>query len=638
MDNDPQEEGSLQPEVDAQSLSPERAPQTAKPNRVGAHFDEPTPGLTRQSKSNRSRRSARGGAWQPALIIGLALGSLLTGGLLATDPGYGELTPIPVIQGEVWKDQIVVDLVDGTSDEDIESLRQEIGIDLKYNSKHSQAFGIMIATVPPSVRGAILKALQASPLVEAAEPNWINQALEAPNDPEYTKQWHLHTIGIEDAWEVTKGKGAIVAVIDTGVASENTSQGIRIRDFKQTRFTPGYDFLDDDDIAQELGGHGSHVASTIAESTDNGVLGAGVAPEATIMPMRVLSKLGGSNSDIADAIRLAADRGAHVINMSLGGSPYSKILHLAVQYAHDQDVAVICAAGNSGKEGVEYPARYPEAIAVSATGPRGELAPYSTWGAELDIAGPGGDLSQPNGGVFQNTFMAGEDQWVGLQGTSMASPHVAGVAALLVSQGIRDPEEIRRRLKESALPKGDPLRYGAGKLDATSAIRNAAWAQSFARARLMLAGALGALLLALGSERKSFKQRDQARLLLGLALAGGLALPDATQWCFGFGSCGHFLSHSIVLPAAAFFGLWHKGYENLGKAVLLGGAMHLAMDAFSGDSPFAAASWKRSAWLWIQVGIGALILTRASQWPLPWQMKGTNRKPQPSRSRKVSPA
>jgi len=547
----------------------------------------------------RAREWLSGARLRTTLAFALCCGS----GLLVVAGGPEDGHVPAVFDGQVFNGEIVVELARGARPESVAALAQGLGIALRPRSVHSAATGIHVATVLPGRRDAVLQALRASPLVAGAGPNWIYRPLWVPNDPNYKEQWHLHSIGMEAAWDVTRGKGAIVAVLDTGVASANTTQGIQIRDLAATTFVPGYDFVDDDDIAQELGGHGSHVSGTIAQSTNNGVLGAGVAPEASIMPIRVLSPLGGDSAAIAEGVRFAADHGAHVINMSLGGGPYCKVFHNAVQHALAQGTTVVCAAGNSGAEGVAYPARFPESIAVSAVGPTGELAPYSTWGKELTLAGPGGDTSRPGGGVYQNTFEKGKDVWVAYNGTSMAAPHVAGVAALLVALGVREPAEVRRVLCESAKSKGSPERYGAGLLDAEAAVGRAAGANRARRGRISLLAATGALFIAIGATREHARRATRRRFELALAFATGMLAPDALEWVLGFGSLLNLAGHSVLPAALAGVLLAQRGRQDLARWLAIGLALHLALDVWTGDSPFLAASWRRSAWLWVNVGL-----------------------------------
>src|SRR5439155_13388541 len=204
------------------------------------------------------------------------------------------------------------------------------------------------------------------------------------------------------------------------------------------------------------------------------------------MPLRVDDGKGKPKlSAIADALHYAADHAANVANMSLGfGSP-SEILAKAVQYAYKKDVTLICSAGNSGKEGVGYPGKYKECIAVAAVGPSALVADYSTWGKEVDIAAPGGDPKMGDSAqVWQETFQQRKG-WLGpsgprvdgfypMSGTSMAAPHVTGVAALLVSLGMTSPKEIRSQLRKTSKPHSpaDTNHYGAGILDASKAVES----------------------------------------------------------------------------------------------------------------------------------------------------------------------
>ncbi len=300
---------------------------------------------------------------------------------------------------------------------------------------------------------------------EYIEPNYRYSTLEVPNDPEYNKQWNFRSINVESAWDETKGKDTVVAVIDTGVS--------KVPDLKLTKFVSGYDFVNNTKDARDDNGHGTHVAGTIAQSTNNGYGVAGIAHEASIMPLKVLSGAGGGTvADIAEAIKFAADRDADVINMSLGGGGSSHLMEEAINYAYNKGVVIVAAAGNSGENASGYPARYPKVISVSATGASGEKAPYSNYGAGVDIAAPGGDENAP---ILQNTIdpSTGESVFLGTMGTSMASPHVAGVAALIKASGISEPTQVLDVLKKSSRKvTEDPLNYfGAGHLDAGAAVK-----------------------------------------------------------------------------------------------------------------------------------------------------------------------
>lgn len=252
----------------------------------------------------------------------------------------------------------------------------------------------------------------------------------------------------------------------------------RVPDLQKTKFVPGYDFVDDRTLVTDDNGHGTHVAGTIAQATNNNYGVAGIAYEASIMPLKVLSANGGGTvSDIAESIKFAADNGADIINMSLGGSGESQIMKEAINYAHNKGVVIVAAVGNANQNSASYPARYPHVFGVSATDPTGEKAPYSNFGAGVDISAPGGSTSDKNeaGGILQETINPenGKSVFASFQGTSMASPHVAGVAALVKASGIEDPEEITNIIKKSARAvKEDPLNhFGAGQLDAAAAVK-----------------------------------------------------------------------------------------------------------------------------------------------------------------------
>jgi serine protease len=339
-----------------------------------------------------------------------------------------------------------------------------------------------------------------NPNVEYAEPNFIAHAFWVPNDPLYGYQWNMSQIKMEQAWEITSGgPGVVVAVIDTGVAYEDYDEYVdnpgrgkdywityrQAPDLISTEFVSGWDFVNDDSHPNDDEGHGTHVTGTIAQSTNNGIGVAGVACKASIMPIKVLNSSGsGTYADIADGIYYAAQHGANVINMSLGGSSGSITLENALDFAHNAGVTIVCSSGNDGSTTtVSYPAAYDAyCIAVGATRYDEMVAYYSNGGASLDLTAPGGDTTvDQNGdgygdGVLQQTF--GSDPtdfgyWF-YQGTSMAAPHVSGVAALLIARGVAEtPDQVREVLQATAKDKGatgwDP-EYGWGIVDAFAAL------------------------------------------------------------------------------------------------------------------------------------------------------------------------
>jgi len=323
-----------------------------------------------------------------------------------------------------------------------------------------------------------------------AEPNYIAYAQFVPNDSYYNPyQWNFDNssyggIHMQDAWDTSTGSDVIIAVIDTGVAYEDYSIYRRAPDLSGTVFVPGYDFVGNDTHPNDNEGHGTHVTGTLAGTTNNSSGVAGVAFHASVMPVKVLNAQGsGTYADIADGIRFAADNGAHVINLSLGGSSSSQVMYDAVKYAYEKGVTIVAAAGNNGVNGVLYPAAYDDyVIAVGATRFDETRAPYSNYGSSLDIVAPGGDVSvDQNGdgygdGILQQTFGSNVRSfgYYFYQGTSMATPHVAGVAALVIANGnATTPDDVRTALESSADDIGVPGRdntYGWGLLNARSAL------------------------------------------------------------------------------------------------------------------------------------------------------------------------
>lgn len=235
-----------------------------------------------------------------------------------------------------------------------------------------------------------------------------------PNDARYGEQWALPVIGLPEAWESLPPRTITIAVIDSGVCSNHPDL--------QGRILPGYDFVDDDNDPTDTFGHGCGVAGVIAANSNNGQGIVGVAPNAQIMPLRVLNDVGlGNYSNIANAIVYAVDNGADIINLSLAGSTSSAILEAAVAYAVDNGVVVIAAAGNSGVEGAFFPAAYPSVIAVGSIDPvTYERSRFSNFGADIDVWAPGRDILTTN--------TAGGYEFV--SGTSFAAPIVAGITAM----------------------------------------------------------------------------------------------------------------------------------------------------------------------------------------------------------------
>ena len=432
---------------------------------------------------------------------------------------------------------IIIDFKDDVSDGEIESFEKSFAIDVQPIRGF---FKTERWTLLSDVKELTLwlKRLASSTLVESVEPNYIfgiygsNPDPKDFNDPFYKYQWHMAQIGLKEASKFSSGKGAIVAVIDTGVAFEKYDKYNVARDLNETEFVAPYNFLTNNEHANDDHGHGTHVAGTIAQSTNNSLGVVGVAPSAKIMPLKVLDASGrGSIAGIARAIRYAADNGAHVINMSLGGPLPSRALRKALQYADSKGVISICAAGNSGKS-VGYPAKYAECLAVSAVQYDEKITFYSSRGPEIEIAAPGGNVRVDQNkdgypdGVLQNTVYTndpGKDDYMLFMGTSMAAPHVAGAAALLVAAGISHPERIKTLLKEGAKKRDNPREYGSGILDVSNSLKMALVDSGWSR--IILALVLGGLLL-----RKRAMQFLHPLSLIGLTLFSAGLFPLANYF------------------------------------------------------------------------------------------------------------
>ena len=339
---------------------------------------------------------------------------------------------------------------------------------------------------------ATVKAFQADPNVEYAEPNYIAHLTDTPNDPGYSQQWGMLAVHAEEAWAITKGSPAVtIAILDTGVdlnhpdlagkiwmnPGEIPGNGIDDDGNGYVDDVNGYDWVNLDNTPQDDNGHGTHVAGIAAASTNNGVGVAGVCWNCKIMPLKVLQSSGrGSYADIAAAVNYASNKGAKVINMSLGGYADSTVLRDALMAAFPTSV-LVAAAGNDGKcigPGSTcapfFPAAYNFVIGVEATEPGGKIVLFSNYdqdgptysgyteGYTYAIRAPGTDIY---GTMFDDTYAS-------LSGTSMAAPMVAGAAGLLVSQNPTwSKEKIRAQLVQSATGVSED---STGLLDIYSAL------------------------------------------------------------------------------------------------------------------------------------------------------------------------
>ncbi|HEU5435932.1 MAG TPA: S8 family peptidase [Telluria sp.] len=391
---------------------------------------------------------------------------------------------------------------------------QQVGVLLSHSHRIASGADILQINrrVSPAEASALAAELMArDPSVEYAEPDTIMVPMMTPTDTYYNQQWHyFETAGglrLPAAWDKASGTGVKVAVIDTGYRPHVDLSG---------QILAGYDFISNLSTAADGNGrdsdasdpgdsttqnqcgagvparssswHGTHVAGTVAARTNNGAGVAGVAYNAKVVPVRVLGKCGGYTSDIADGIIWASGGAvagvpanantAKVINMSLGGGgACGSTTQNAINGARSRGTVVIIAAGNSNTNVSGFtPANCAGVVAVAAVGRTGGKASYSNYGALVDVAAPGGDgvstdrvLSTLNNG----TTTPGADVYAWYQGTSMAAPHVAGVAALMLSKnGTLTPDQIEATLKSTA--RAFPAacsQCGTGIVDANAAVQ-----------------------------------------------------------------------------------------------------------------------------------------------------------------------
>ncbi len=385
---------------------------------------------------------------------------------------------------------------------------------------------------------AVAAALRLNPDVEYAQPRYRNYPMLRPNDPLYDRQWNLPALDMERAWDIQPQAGSeiVVAVLDTGVAFRTMTLRYTADTFRLTedgpvfpalgpiempfavapelgdaKFVSPWDFIWDDDLPVDLDGHGTHVSGTIGQLTNNGIGVAGMAYNVRIMPVKVIDDVWdfifnspyiGTDDTVARGIRYAADNGADVINMSIGrseGGPAS-VIDDAIRYAVSRGVFVAVAAGNNADSG-NAPSRtaqsapgIPGMVAVAAVGRALDRAYYSTTNSYVEIAAPGGDQRRDGGtgGILQQTLdldllhthelgpenfsapRADMFAYYYFQGTSMATPHVSALAALLMQQGITSPAAIEAAMKQFARdlgPAGVDNQYGHGLIQPRTTLR-----------------------------------------------------------------------------------------------------------------------------------------------------------------------
>ena len=382
-------------------------------------------------------------------------------------PGVAIAGPAAAPDGEgfaaalqAWEVSAIMPVFEGFAHPE---LARKLGLDRYYR----------LATPPGTDTPAMAADLRRfDGVVESVELDGVGTTAAIPNDPDFSMQWGMLNTGdiglagadinITPGWDITTGDpGVVLAVLDAGMDSH-----VELFD----RLIPGRNVAanpDNDDTGDVCISHGTHVAGIAAAGADNGQGVAGVDWQCRIMPVRVLNSCSGLESHLAEGIVWATDNGADVINMSLQFSTGSTVLHDAVLYAYGLDVAMVAASGNFGLQMVSFPARWPETIAVGAIESSGDRWASSNQGPNLDVMAPGVDVWSLN-----NTT-----QYQFLSGTSMATPHVAGVVTLMkaLDPGLT-PDELRQILRDTTVDMqaaGFDEATGHGRVDALAALTTA---------------------------------------------------------------------------------------------------------------------------------------------------------------------
>jgi thermitase len=386
-------------------------------------------------------------------IVGLGVAILLISSLSTIVFAASPSSSPPV--SDFSSQQILVKFKPGTSLPEAAQIHRQLGGQVKETIA---GIGVQVITVPKGQAMAKAKAYGLNARVAYAEPDFVAQAIGSPDDPYFGLQWGLTKVEAAQAWEMTNGSNSInIAIVDTGVDMDHPDLVDKL--VSNINLT---NFGNPDDVY----GHGTHVAGIAAATTNNGAGVAGLGYEATIMNVKVLDDNGmGAYSWIVSGIIWATDHGAEVINMSLGGSYASSALEDAVNYAWNKGVVLVAAAGNNGDTVPMYPAYYTNCIAVAATDANDARASWSNYGDWIDVAAPGVSI--------YSTLKNGNYGY--LSGTSMASPHVAGLAALVlttVSDANGDGklnDEVRSQIEATCDDIGING-IGYGRINAASAV------------------------------------------------------------------------------------------------------------------------------------------------------------------------
>lgn len=352
---------------------------------------------------------------------------------------------------------------------------------LNINDTHKNIKLLSLLNSIPEVKFAqpvLYVTTQALPNDTYIDPEQNNDWTKGTLSSDISDMWGLESIGMKSVWDTTEslmGNGIVIAVIDSGIDPfhEDISNALWRNDDNEY----GFDFVNNDAYPIDGHGHGTHVAGTIAAEINNHLGISGVAPGVKIMSLKALSNSGsGSDINIAAAIEFAADNGADIINMSLGGYGYSSVMEEAVNYAHSLGVIIVAAAGNSAENADKYsPAMFDNVITVGSLSTNETLSSYSNYGSTIEVVAPGEHIiSLRASGTSLGTAL--DSHYTTAAGTSMAAPHVSGVLALIKQKypGLSN-NQIAQVLYQSSTDIGETGKddvYGYGKINAYTAISN----------------------------------------------------------------------------------------------------------------------------------------------------------------------
>lgn len=401
-----------------------------------------------------------------SILLALLFGAAAALPVAANEPD----PPATAAAGEIIPGEVIVQFSEGTGAE----VAQEHGLAVEAELGAPGEGGPALVSTEGRSVAQVVAELKADPSVEQVEPNYVVQlvnegavAAVGVNDPQTGGQYSLDRMRVRDAWSLSTGGSNVIAVLDTGVQYDHPDLAGRL--------LPGYDFVNNDNDASDDNGHGTWVSGIIAANANDGYGIAGISWSDKILPVKIMNREGtGSTSDLLAAIAWGADQGADVINMSVGGFPYSQLMQDAVNYAFSKGAVLVGAAGNNRRQENFYPASFDNVISVSATQVDDEFSNWSSYGPKVDVSAPGSSVLTTN--CYVCTY-AGHNTWGShtyISGTSFATPNVAGVVALMRAYNPGDTaQQIVDRLFSSVDDLGYPgwdNRYGRGRVNAYRAV------------------------------------------------------------------------------------------------------------------------------------------------------------------------